>query len=89
MRDGMGFSSLTWFKSSRSSGNGACVTCARVPGEWFKSSRSSGNGECVTCARLPGDGMAVKDSKDPASPVLLFGAAAWHTFTQRVKRGEL
>ena len=89
MRDGMDFSTLTWFKSSRSGGNGQCVTCARVPGAWFKSSRSSGNGQCVTCARLPGDGMAVKDSKNPDGPVLLFGAAAWRTFAQRVKHGEL
>jgi Domain of unknown function (DUF397) len=33
--------------------------------------------------------MAVKDSKDPDGPVLLFGADAWRAFAQRVKRGEL
>jgi len=56
---------------------------------WFKSSKSSANGQCTMCARLPGGGMAVKDSKHPASPVLLFTAAQWRAFTQDIKRDDL
>jgi len=33
--------------------------------------------------------MAVKDSKHPASPVLLFSAAQWRAFTQDIKRDDL
>jgi Domain of unknown function (DUF397) len=55
---------------------------------WFKSSRSSANGQCAMCAWLPGGGMAVKDSKHPDGPALLFSAEQWRTFTKRVKLGE-
>lgn len=55
--------------------------------EWFKSSFSNGQGgECVeAAATLPCTGMAVRDSKHPDGPVLLFSADEWRTFTQRVK----
>jgi hypothetical protein len=55
---------------------------------WFKSTRSSANGQCITCARLPGGGMAVKDSKHPRSPVLLFTPAQWRAFTQDLSRDD-
>ncbi len=56
---------------------------------WFKSSKSSGEGQCTMCARLPDGGMAVKDSRHPASPVLRFSAAQWRAFTQDLKRDDL
>ncbi|MBV9448443.1 MAG: DUF397 domain-containing protein [Streptosporangiaceae bacterium] len=56
---------------------------------WFKSSRSSANSQCAMCARLPGGGMAVRDSKHPDGPVLLFRTAEWRAFTEAVKHGEL
>ncbi|MFI9640210.1 DUF397 domain-containing protein [Micromonospora sp. NPDC051925] len=46
---------------------------------WFTSSRSTNNGDCVECAVLP-DLMAVRDSKDPSGPVLLFPAHQWTAF---------
>jgi len=56
---------------------------------WFTSTRSSGNGQCIMCARLPGGGMAVKDSKHPRSPVLLFTPAQWRAFTKDISRDDL
>ena len=53
---------------------------------WFKSSKSSANGQCITCARLPSGGMAVKDSKNPDGPALLFPANKWQTFANEIKR---
>lgn len=52
---------------------------------WRKSTRSSGQGgACVEVAdNLPGV-VAVRDSKDPAGPVLAFGPDAWRTFVARV-----
>jgi Domain of unknown function (DUF397) len=58
------------------------------PTRWFKSSRSSGNGACVEVAYLAG-AVAVRDSKDPAGPVLRFQAESWRAFVDAVRRGEL
>lgn len=54
---------------------------------WFTSSRSTNNGNCVQCAVLP-DRMAVRDSKDPAGPVLLFPAARWRAFVTSLPAGR-
>lgn len=56
--------------------------------EWFKSTKSGNNGNCVEAKRLRGFGMAVRDSKDPNSPVLTFNWAEWKAFIEGAKEGE-
>jgi hypothetical protein len=48
--------------------------------QWRKSSHSSDQGgECVEVAELPA-AVAIRDSKDPAGPVLALAPAAFATF---------
>ncbi|MFB9233995.1 DUF397 domain-containing protein [Plantactinospora siamensis] len=51
---------------------------------WRKSTRSGSTGNCVEVAdNLPGL-VAVRDSKDPAGPVLSFRPDTWTTFVHRL-----
>ncbi|MET8084740.1 DUF397 domain-containing protein [Micromonospora sp. NPDC005197] len=48
---------------------------------WRKSSRSNGSGgNCVEVAENLSGVVAVRDSKDPAGPVLVFEPEAWRAF---------
>ena len=54
---------------------------------WRKSSRSGTNG-CVEVARID-DQIAVRDSKDPTGPALLFTTQEWQAFLAGILAGEL
>jgi Domain of unknown function (DUF397) len=56
--------------------------------EWQKSSYSGQGNTCVeVAANVPGV-VAVRDSKDPAGPRLVFTASEWRSFAAQVKVGE-
>jgi hypothetical protein len=56
---------------------------------WRKSSYSGNNGgDCVEVAGNLRDAVAVRDSKDPGGPVLVFSPGQWRAFAARVKAGE-
>ena len=51
---------------------------------WHKSSHSSANGQCVEVASVAG-AVAVRDSKNPAGPELVFTRPAWVAFVEGLK----
>jgi Domain of unknown function (DUF397) len=63
---------------------------AATSATWRKSSYSNGGqqGSCVEVARYPLGSVAVRDSKDPRGPRLIFTAADWRAFTRHVKAGR-
>ncbi|MET8876088.1 DUF397 domain-containing protein [Nocardia sp. NPDC004604] len=56
--------------------------------EWFKSSHSGGGQDCVEVAHLDGGNVAMRDSKNPTGPALVFTPGEWEAFTAGVQDGE-
>jgi Domain of unknown function (DUF397) len=55
---------------------------------WRKSGRSSAQGNCVEVARLARAEVAVRNSRDPEGPALIFTGAEVRAFLQGAKDGD-
>ena len=65
------------------------MPAGELPGaRWRKSGRSSAQGNCVELAALPGGGVAVRNSRDPEGPALLFTGAELDAFVGGVRDGD-
>ncbi|MCP2260012.1 protein of unknown function (DUF397) [Streptoalloteichus tenebrarius] len=57
---------------------------------WRKSTRSNnGAHNCVEVAPAAGAAAAVRDSKNPNGPALLFAPSTFHAFVNTIKTGRL
>lgn len=63
-----------------SSADRACLT-------WVKAKRSGANGQCVEIASAAGR-IAIRDSKDPDGPVLIYTTSEFKAFLQGARNGE-
>jgi hypothetical protein len=54
---------------------------------WRKAQFSTNNGACVEVAAIVGK-VALRDSKDPSGPVLVYTPIEWSAFLDGAKKGE-
>lgn len=54
---------------------------------WRKAQLSTNNGSCVEISSIIGK-IALRDSKDPSGPVLVYTPAEWGAFLDGAKKGE-
>ena len=65
------------------------VRAGDLPGaRWRKSGRSSAQGNCVELARLGGSEVAIRNSRHPGGPALVFTGAELDAFLEGVKDGD-
>ena len=55
---------------------------------WRKSHHSNPEGNCVELARLPDGSIAVRNSRHPAGPALVYTGAEMSAFVRGVKDGD-
>jgi Domain of unknown function (DUF397) len=54
---------------------------------WLKAQRSGANGQCVEIASTI-DKIAVRDSKDPDGPILVYTSTEFSAFLEGARNGE-
>jgi hypothetical protein len=54
---------------------------------WRKAQMSTNNGACLEVASVPGK-IALRDSKDPGGPILVYTPDEWTAFLDGAKNGE-
>ena len=64
------------------------VPADRLKVVWTKSSWSNPDGNCVEVAELPGGDIAVRNSRDPKGPALVYTPAEIRAFVRGAKTGE-
>lgn len=64
------------------------VRASSLDAHWVKSRHSNAEGNCVEVATLPEGGIAVRNSRDPDGPALVYTPAELAAFLAGAKDGE-
>lgn len=65
------------------------IACGQLPAlAWQKSRRSNPSGNCVEMAQLPGGGIAVRNSRDPDGPALIYTSDEIAAFIAGARDGD-
>jgi hypothetical protein len=68
--------------------NGMTLTESELAAlSWVKARASTYNGQCVEIASAPGK-IAIRDSKNPTGPILVYTPAEFKAFLISVRNGE-
>ncbi|MFD3580807.1 DUF397 domain-containing protein [Streptomyces sp. NPDC058644] len=68
-------------------GNGVCADALEGV-TWVKSRHSNADGNCVELALLPGGDVALRNSRDPHGPALIYTRGEIAAFITGAKDGE-
>jgi hypothetical protein len=63
-------------------------SASRITAAWVKSSYSGPQGNCVEVAHLADGSVAMRNSRHPDGPALVFTAAEWDAFLNGARNGE-